>query len=431
MELVTPLAAFAGCLLLTARGSLGAGLAGVLAVGYVNGVVRANVLGVLTTFMFDAAVAGLYLGAAAARWDELTRAAGTRTGRWVLFLTAWPAVLAAVPVNHPLVQLVALRGTVWYVPVLLLATRLTADDLDRLARAAAGLNLLALAAGAYTYAYGPEALFPENAVTQIMYRSRDVAGGNFRVPSLFLHAHAYGGTMLLTLPLVVDPLVRPGGRAADRLAGAAGTLAAVAGLLLCAARLPVVLGVLAAVVFWAVTRFAPRVGAAILVLAAGGGYLAVSNERFQRAAEVADVEAVQSRVYGSANEVFLDLLAEYPLGAGMGSSVGTSVPYFLADHAPAPVGLENEFSRILVDQGWVGLGGWVGFVVWLLAVPPGYDPRRRWAAGRGLMYALVLVTWATGFIGTGVLAAVPGSVLLLAYMGVLAAGRDARPGGRR
>ena len=55
------LVAFAVVLLATFR-SLGWGLLAVVAVGYFSGVIRANYLGVFTTFMFDAAVLGLYVG---------------------------------------------------------------------------------------------------------------------------------------------------------------------------------------------------------------------------------------------------------------------------------------------------------------------------------------------------------------------------------
>jgi hypothetical protein len=42
------------------------------------------------------------------------------------------------------------------------------------------------------------------------------------------------------------------------------------------------------------------------------------------------------------------------------------------------------------------------------------------------MYALCLTNWATAFIGTGTLSAIPGSVLLLTMMGVLVGARAAR-----
>jgi hypothetical protein len=103
----------------------------------------------------------------------------------------------------------------------------------------------------------------------------------------------------------------------------------------------------------------------------------------------------------------------------MGSSVGTSIPYFLAGRAPRAIGLENEYSRILVDQGLFGLGLWVAFLVWLLHRPPPVRFAVPWGFGVVLMFALVLTNWGTAFIGSGTLSAIPGSVLLLTQMGVL------------
>jgi hypothetical protein len=112
----------------------------------------------------------------------------------------------------------------------------------------------------------------------------------------------------------------------------------------------------------------------------------------------------------------------------MGSSFGTSIPFFLADRAPKQIGLENEFSRILIDQGWLGLGGWLVFLVWLFCAPPPSRLDRPWGLGVVLMYSLCLPTWATGFIGTGVLSAIPQSVLMLVMMGVLLRVRELRAG---
>ena len=46
------------------------------------------------------------------------------------------------------------------------------------------------------------------------------------------------------------------------------------------------------------------------------------------------------------------------------------------------------------------------------------------------MYALVLCSWATAFLGAGILSSVPGSVLMLAQMGVLYRVRAVAGGGR-
>jgi hypothetical protein len=419
MDFLIPLTAFVLTLAATTR-SLGLGLGAAIAVGYFNGVFRANFLGVFSTFMFDAGLLGLYAGVIVSHWHRMSRLwVGTGAG-FVLFLILWPVVLTAIPVNDFLVQLVALRATIWFLPVLLIASRMTAADVTMLARVLAVMNVVALAGGFYVYTFGVEAVYPRNAVTEIIYKSKDVGGNEYyRIPSTFLSAHAYGGTMLYTLPFLLGLLFGPGVRRMDRALAAAGTAAAMAGILLCAARMPVVIFGLATLVAWVCTRFNVFVGGVAVGLVVTTLAVALTDERLQRATSLDDTEAVSERVRGSANESFFELLVDYPLGAGMGSSAGTSIPYFLADRAPVAIGLENEFSHIQINQGWVGLAVWLVFLVWMFAVPPLVRLEARWGLGVVLMYGLCLPIWATGFVGTGALSAVPQSVVLLVMMGLL------------
>jgi hypothetical protein len=81
--------------------------------------------------------------------------------------------------------------------------------------------------------------------------------------------------------------------------------------------------------------------------------------------------------------------------------------------------MENEYCRILIDQGLVGLGLWLAFLLWLLHRPPPVRLREPWGAGVVLMYSVVVVTWLIAFIGAGTLSSIPASVLLLTQMGVL------------
>jgi hypothetical protein len=423
MTVIFPLVAFAA-VLLAASQSLGRGFLAMFAVGYFSGVVRANYLSVYTTFMFDAAVLGLYLGFFLGQYRRAAGVWSGPAGPFVVFLIAWPTLLSSMPVNNLLVQFVALRATVWFLPVLLVATRLTATDLAAVARGLAVLNLVALVGGLYLYLYGVEALYPRNAVTEIIYKSKDVVGSQYyRIPSTFLSAHSYGGTMLFTLPILLDRVAGVGVRLADRGLAATGVVAAAGGLLMCAARSPLAVFAVAWAVAWVLNRFSLTLGLGGAVLVGGVMLAASSNERFQRASSLGDTGLVASRLAVSANASFLDLLLDYPGGAGMGSSVGTSIPYFLRDVAPEAIGLENEFSRILVDQGWIGLGGWLAFVGWLFARPPATHPPAPWRLGVVFMYALALATWMTAFTGTGTLSAIPASVLLLTQMGVLVAVR--------
>ena len=227
------LVAFAVVLLATFR-SLGWGLLAVVAVGYFNGVIRANYLGVYTTFMFDAAVLGLYIGFFFKKSLRARRVEAGLARPLVLFLIAWPALLCLVPINHILIQCVALRAAIWFLPVLLIAARLTTADLAVLARGLVVLNLVALAVGVFIYLYGVEVLYPVNEITQIIYGSKDVGGSKYhRVPSTFLNAHAYGGTMLYTLPFLLDRLAGVTVRLLDRCLALAGVVAAAGGLLMC------------------------------------------------------------------------------------------------------------------------------------------------------------------------------------------------------
>lgn len=425
MEIALLLGAFVLTLAAASR-SLGWGVLAVCGVGYFNGVIRANYPGIYTSFMFDAAMLAFYVKF----YGNRSRCVGVwsePSGRFVVFLIAWPCLLSLFPANNILVQLVALRATAWMLPMLLAATRMTAPDLAVLARGLAVLNLMTLAVGIYLFRNGIEALYPFNAITKIMYNSNDVAGYKFhRIPSTFLNAHAYGGTMLMTLPFLLDRAVGVGARFVDRGLAAAGVAAAAGGLLMCGARFPLILLALALAIAWVVSRFSAKIGIAGAVLLGSGLLVAGTSERFQRIGTLDDTNAVANRITGSANDAFWTLMMDYPMGAGMGSSVGTSIPFFLAELAPEPIGLENEYSRILVDQGWVGLGGWLAFVGWLFLRPPPPRPPAPWRLGRVLMYSLCLGSWLTAFIGTGLLSSIPGTALLLTQMGILAA--DRRPG---
>jgi hypothetical protein len=108
----------------------------------------------------------------------------------------------------------------------------------------------------------------------------------------------------------------------------------------------------------------------------------------------------------------------------MGSAGGTNIPFFLADVAPEQIALENEYGRILIDQGLIGLGGWLAFIMWIHVRPPRAQPPAPWRLGSMLMYSLTLTIWMTAFIGSGTLTSIPGSALILMQMGVLAGVRE-------
>jgi hypothetical protein len=187
---------------------------------------------------------------------------------------------------------------------------------------------------------------------------------------------------------------------------------------MCAARQPVLALLIAAVITWTCTRFHPVVGAVAAALLASAAIAAFSNERLQRGfLTLEDPDQIASRVYGSANESALDLFWKYPAGAGLGSA--SSIPYFLADRAPPQISIENEYSRIQVEQGWIGLFAWLAFLGWLLFRPPRPLLNAPWQLGAIFIYSITLTSWATALIGTGLTVAIPGAVLTFLQMGVL------------
>jgi hypothetical protein len=230
--------------------------------------------------------------------------------------------------------------------------------------------------------------------------------------------------MLFSLPFLIDRLCGRNSRFFDRGLAAAGVGAAIVGILVCAARQPAVSFLISALIVWGLTRFHPVIGGGAVAMAVIALFLASTNERMQRITTLEDTSFVSHRMEGSMNDSFFTVLMDYPAGAGMGSSIGTSIPFFLSDRAPKPVGLENEYCRIMVDQGWVGLGLWIGFLTWLLHRPPPLRLDAPWGLGVIIMFSLVVTNWATAFIGTGTLSSVPGSAILLTQMGIVARIRE-------
>jgi len=93
--------------------------------------------------------------------------------------------------------------------------------------------------------------------------------------------------------------------------------------------------------------------------------------------------------------------------------------------------MENEYCRILIDQGLVGLFMWLAFLFWLLYRPPPLRLDVPWGIGIIFMYALTITNWVTAFTGAGTLSTIPGSVLLLIQMGVLARVRQVADGAQQ
>jgi hypothetical protein len=394
--------------------SLARGLLALLSVGYVYGIARANLPTAASHFLFDASVLGLYVTQS---WSRKRREAyGTSdVALWTAVLIVWPVATCLMPFQPFLITLVGLRGNIFFLPLLLLGTRLTTKDVFSLAYGTAVLNLLALAIGILEYFRGIEHFFPRNAVTLIMYASDDVAGHAFRIPSFFSSAHAYGGAMVMTLPWLFGAWTQNNQARSKRLILSLGILAALLGILLSATRSHFVIAAALVVI----ATFTSNIS--VTKRLAWGGLLtcvvviAAGNIRLQRFTSLEDTEMVTQRVDGSVNQSFWNILYSHPFGNGLGGG-GTSIPYFLQDQVKEPLLMENEYARIVAEQGVIGLLIWLAFIVWHLQRRSAFH-KNPWLSGRRLAWWACTMYFGTALIGTGLLTAIPQTPMLLLLLG--------------
>jgi hypothetical protein len=133
---------------------------------------------------------------------------------------------------------------------------------------------------------------------------------------------------------------------------------------------------------------------------------------------ITHADEVVNRVDGSVNVDLADLTLRYPLGNGLGAG-GTSVPYYLQALIRDPIWMENEYCRILLEEGWVGFGIWAAFIAWIIRRRP-TEARDPWYPGRRLMWYKALASFALGLLGIGLLTAIPQAALLMLGIGFLA-----------
>ena len=143
----------------------------------------------------------------------------------------------------------------------------------------------------------------------------------------------------------------------------------------------------------------------------------VQQQRLRRFESLADYGFVTERLGWSVNTTFIDLLVRYPLGNGLGSG-GTSIPFFLESRvAPGTFTyVENEYARILVEQGILGLSIWLAFLIWLFT-RRNIHSRDRCAASRKWGRFISLIYFLAAPIGIGLLISVPQTALLFLIMG--------------
>jgi len=125
--------------------------------------------------------------------------------------------------------------------------------------------------------------------------------------------------------------------------------------------------------------------------------------------------AVAERISYSVNMGFFEIAAKYPFGNGLGGG-GTSIPYFLQSRISSPVGIENEYGRIMLEQGIMGLMIWIAFVVWVISRRDS-DPGDSWYLGRRLAKVACAVFFVAALGGTGLLTSIPQTSLFLLLVG--------------
>ena len=409
--------AFAACYW-SGRRSLGTGIIALLAFGYLYGILRANLITTFSHFIFDAGLFGLYLSQKWTSSDPVEAKRLEKIRIWILLLIGWPLLLVFLPFQPLLISLVGLRGNIFFLPVVLLGSRLQDKDLMRLSLGLAALDLMAACFGAAEYVLGVPRFFPYSPVTQIIYMSADVAGGFFRIPATFTSAHAYGGVMVGSIPYMIGGWLNARNRM-ERWLLLSGIGAAMMGVLMSATRLNFIMA--SALIFFSLVSMRMKASRWVIfgLLMGVVAWIGWTNPRFQRFKTLSDTEAVEERVSGSVNRSFFEILFEYPMGNGLGGG-GTSVPYFLQGQVRNPVQMENEYARILAEQGLIGLALWLAFVAWFLTRFVVAFQKVPWSGSRRMIWCLGAFSLSTAWIGVGMLTAIPGTVLGMLGMGWVA-----------
>ena len=98
---------------------------------------------------------------------------------------------------------------------------------------------------------------------------------------------------------------------------------------------------------------------------------------------------------------------------------GTSLPYFLEARVVGPVYMENEYARIVAEEGIPGLALWVGFLAWALSRRIARRREESWPVGRQLAWFTDAAFFASGVLGMGLFSAIPGAALMLLFIGWL------------
>jgi hypothetical protein len=241
-----------------------------------------------------------------------------------------------------------------------------------------------------------------------------------------MNAHAFAGTLAMTLPLLVGAWARSNQRHRTHLLLAVAVVASFVGIFMAATRTHMITAALLAIVVTFSGGLSARQWAKWLVAVGMVAYVVAGDARFQRFTTLGDSVMVSERIGGSVNRDFFEVASEHPLGTGLASG-GTSVPYFLRDQATFGMLLENEYARIALEQGLPGLTLWAGFIAWILTRRPA-RVRDSWLLGRRMAWVACLSMFLSGLLGMGMMASVPQTAVMLLSIGWMTTAR--RPAGQ-
>jgi hypothetical protein len=406
------------------RRSIVWGVGAVMTIGYAYGILRANVPNPAMHFLFDAGALGLYLALITRGLKPEQRSRLGALEPWIGLLVGWPLLLFLFPVQDPLVQLVGLRGQIFFIPFILIGGMLDAEDWYALARWFAVLNLAAFGFALAEYILGVPRFFPRNAMTTIVYASKDVAGRTaFRIPSTFTSAAPYSSMMVATITLLLGAQVQRRRRKLDFWLLSAAIVASGLGIFMGASRSQAAMLFLMLGLTFLMGHLSVKVLLRVAIAVVCVTWVVANNERMQRFTTLADTDAVQERFNYSVNTTFFDAAMKYPMGNGLGGG-GTSVPYFLQDRLKNVVALENEYGRIMLEEGIPGLLIWIAFIVWVMFSPlPKENNPWRLSLRLGRMY--LFISFTTAVLGSGMLNSVPNTAFLLMLVGWVSSRRFA------
>ncbi len=288
-------------------------------------------------------------------------------------------------------------------------------------RSLAILNMVALGFALAETLVGVASFYPNNPLDAIIYKSSDVyfsGTSHLRIPATFTHSAAYATSMVSSIPLLLGGLSLEAPRGWPRLLLLSAIGASAVGVFLAASRSEaVVLFAMVLVVTFSRPRARfPWVGWFAVLLAVA--WLVAVTPRMQRFFTLGNQGIITNRLHDSVNQSFIALVMEYPFGNGLGGG-GTSIPYFLQPLLRDPVGLENEYARIVAEQGIPGLALWLGFIAWLFTrgAPEQTD---QWCAGKRLARLFCAISFLTAPLGTGLLNAIPQSAMVMMFAGWIA-----------